>query len=337
MEPPSREDRDLPAEAPAVKRPPTTGEKPSMRRFALRTLQLLLTVVVTGFILSRIGVSVDEVRALDLDAWRPDWLLLLLSCVLLLASYLVSAGFWGWMVADLGGPRLSFVVSCRVYFISNLARYVPGKVWQLAGVGYLARREGVPISVATGSAILGHAMALGGAAVVGAGALFGGAERIRISGTLVLVSILAPLLLVTIPPLFRRAVQLGFRLLRQEAPEHLRVDAWFGIRWLALYVVNWAMYSIAFWVLVRSFHLGGSVFEVASAFSAAYLLGYVAIFAPAGLGVREASLIALLQPVHGSAVIGIAVIARLWTVAIEILVALGFLGESMRRKNRITS
>lgn len=314
--------------------PPRRRREGHLPRFVLRTLQLLITVIVTGFILSRIGVSLEEVRALDPAAWRPDWLLLLLSSLLLLAGYLVSAAFWGWMVADLGGPRLSFTVSCRVYFISNLARYVPGKIWQLAGLTWLAKREGIPVAVATGSAILGHGMALGGAAIIGAGALFGAGERLRIPGALILLGILIPLLLITIPPLFRRLVRLGFRLLRQEVPENLRVDAWFGIRWLALYVVNWAMYSIAFWILVRSFHLGGNVFDVASAFSAAYLLGYVAIFAPAGLGIREASLIALLQPVHGVAVVGVAVIARLWTVVVELIIALGFLGESMRRTNR---
>ncbi|MEX0979699.1 MAG: lysylphosphatidylglycerol synthase transmembrane domain-containing protein [Gemmatimonadota bacterium] len=306
-----------------------------LRRIGLRIVQLLLTVAVTGFILAQLGVSLEEVRALDLEDWRPDWLLLLLSSLLLLAGYLVSAAFWGRMVAEMGGPRLSLRVSCRVYFISNLARYVPGKVWQLAGLSYLARREGVPVSVATGSAVLGHGMALGGAAIVGSLALFGGAERFRVPGAVALVGILGPLLLLTIPPLFRRLVRLGFRLLRQPAPEHLRIDPWFGIRWLALYVVNWAMYSIAFWVLVRSFHLGGNLPEVASAFSAAYLLGYVAVFAPAGIGVREATLVALLQPVHGVAIVGIAVIARLWTVVVELLVALGFLGEAMRESNRM--
>jgi len=54
-----------------------------------------------------------------------------------------------------------------------------------------------------------------------------------------------------------------------------------GLRWLFLYLVNWIVYSLAFWMMVVSFSSNVSLIPVAAAFPAAYVLGYLMIFAPA--------------------------------------------------------
>jgi uncharacterized membrane protein YbhN (UPF0104 family) len=96
------------------------------------------------------------------------------------------------------------------------------------------------------------------------------------------------------------------------------------LRWLALYTVNWIVYALAFWVFVLSFGRGGAMLEVAPAFAAAYVAGYLMIFAPAGVGVREGFLTVFLSPVfgHGSAA-ALAVLARLWTTSLEVVPAAG--------------
>jgi uncharacterized membrane protein YbhN (UPF0104 family) len=46
------------------------------------------------------------------------------------------------------------------------------------------------------------------------------------------------------------------------------------------------------------------------------------LFAPAGVGVREGALIALLTPYMGAAAAGVlAVVARIWTTAVELVPA----------------
>ena len=81
-------------------------------------------------------------------------------------------------------------------------------------------------------------------------------------------------------------------------------------------------YAFSFWVLARSLGLGGSIVPVASAFAAAYVLGYAMVFAPAGLGPREGFLIVFLTPHLGAPASGlIAVVARLWTTLVEIVPA----------------
>ena len=268
-----------------------------MCRTGIRLLQLLATVVVTLFIFRQVGVSVDGLRGLEGHVWRPDAIPFLGASAVLVLGYFGSALLWGRMVQELGGPSLGAFTSVRIYMVSNLGRYVPGKIWQIAGMALLARRMGVTPAVSAGAAILGQGVALAGASVVGALAFSGAEGQVRWLGLVLLVGVLAFLVITGVPVLFRRVVQIAYRLARQVPPADLLVNRSFGIRWLALYALNWAVYAGAFWGLARSLRLELTLIEAAPAFAAAYVLGYAALFAPAGVGVREGFLVALDVPI----------------------------------------
>lgn len=59
-----------------------------------------------------------------------------------------------------------------------------------------------------------------------------------------------------------------------------------------------------------------------TAFAAAYFAGYLAVFAPAGLGVRESSLVGLLTPILGAeASLILSALQRVWITATELVAA----------------
>ena len=297
-----------------------------MRAFGLRFIQVGLTAVVTWFIFDRVGVDLARLGTLNTGEWRPRPGLFLLSCVVLVLGYLMSASMWGRLVRDLGGPSLPLGTSVRVFMVANLGRYVPGKVWQIAGLAFLAKREGVQAGVATGAAILGQGIAIMAATLVGLGALFGANELWREIGWVGLMAgigvALAIIAAVVIPPLFRHVVAFWFRLTRTDPPDDGLGSGNAGLRWLALYVVNWGIYATAFWLLYLSFGEWRAFLQVGPAFAAAYVAGYIAVFAPAGAGIREGVLVVLLQPIMArEAAVVLAVIARLWTTAVELIPA----------------
>jgi hypothetical protein len=227
------------------------------------------------------------------------------------------------MVEGIGGPRLPLSVASEVYLVANLGRYLPGKLWQIAGLAALAKRRGVAPATAMGAAVLGQGIALVAASAVGMGALLQGPEGVRRWGVAGALALGAMLVVGVLPPVFRRIARLWFRLARQDPPASL--GSVHAIRWLALFAANWAFYAIAFWVLAASFGYRPPFVPVASAFAAAYVLGYVMIFAPAGVGVREGFLIAFLTPHLGAGPSGVlAVAARLWTTLVEIVPAGAF-------------
>ena len=295
-----------------------------MKRWAVLAGQLALTVLVTWAVVNRVGLGLDELATLGPGAWIPASPLLAIAASALLAvGYFFSAALWGRIVVDLGGPRLPAWDAVRLFMIANLGRYVPGKVWQIAGLAALARARGVAPVTATGAAILGQGVALAAATLVGLGALLGGNAAMRTLGVAGGLVVVTGLVLMSLPMVFDPVARLWFRMARQEPPEGLANVH--GLRWMALYVANWALYAFAFWLLVASFGYEVSMLPVASAFAAAYVVGYIAIFAPAGIGVREASLAALLAAHLGLGPAGaVAIIARVWTTLVEVLPAGAF-------------
>ena len=305
-----------------------------VRSRAQRTLGLLLRLVVTGlvtwFILKAVGVSLGELRDFDLATLEPHWGLLILSAGALLVGYLFSASLWGLMVRELGGPVLPTLAALRIFFTANLGRYLPGKVWQLAGLAYLAQREGVTAPTATAAALLGQLFSLAGATLVGLGVLlksdWGGALGggwsagigIALFGVLSFPAILRPLL--------RKLIRRG----KGVVPGPLWPGKGFGVRWLGLYALSWIFQGGAFWLLVRGLGMELDPILGVTIFPAAYLLGYLAIFAPAGIGIREGVLIFFLNPMLGAGGAVVAVVARLWTTLVELLPALLLAGGYLK-------
>ena len=309
--------------------PRDSGSRP--RRALVRTAQLGLTVLVTWFIVERLGPGLSELADAE-GLGPPRWGWLTASCLVLAGGYAASGWIWARMVRDLGGPGLSAGRAVRIYLVANLGRYVPGKLWQIAGLALLARRGGVSPAVATVAAVVGQAVGLAAATLIGALSVLRSDAGISavlmwsvLGGAAIVVSAL------TIPALFRPLMRLWLRMVAPHAPDGARVGTLQGLRWLTLYTLNWAAYALAFWLLVRGLSLEGDLFVVGPAFAAAYVFGYAALFAPAGLGVREASLIVLLAPTLGPAGAALAATAgRVWSTAVEVIPAGAFWLAGMR-------
>jgi hypothetical protein len=300
------------------------------------TIQLLVTVLVTWFILRAVGFNLDELRGFDVGGMDLRWGLLLLSCLMLLVAYLYSAGLWGLMVREIGGHEVGVIPSLRVFFTANLGRYLPGKLWQIAGLAYLAKGEGVPAGTATGAAVLGQAFSLAGATLVGAAVLLGIGQGPNLGGGWAALVVLALILAATSPSLLKALVPLWFRLAKSKVPGGFRPDHAFGLRWTGLYALGWMLQGLAFWVLARGIGVELPILVAASAYPAAYVTGYVALFAPAGAGIREGMLVVFLGPALGAGAAVLALVARLWTTLVELAPALPLASSYLRsgRKGR---
>ena len=281
---------------------------------------MVITVLVTWFIISRVGLDTAVLRELNTDLLIPNnFPLLGASSLLLMIGYAISAANWTYIVNDLGGPQIPKLDAIRLFMIANLGRYIPGKIWQIAGLAALAKDRGVAPGTAVGAAVLGQGIAL----VVAAGLGIGVYHTILPPGYFSLISIVligSVIVLATIPVSFKAGAKLWLRFMGSPAIETPSPTS--GLRWLLLYFVNWIVYALAFWMMVASFDSDISLIPVAAAFPAAYVLGYLMIFAPAGLGVREGFLIVFLSPHLGVGPSGvIAVVARLWTTLTEVVPA----------------
>ncbi|MEP6692853.1 MAG: hypothetical protein ABJD07_16970, partial [Gemmatimonadaceae bacterium] len=83
---------------------------------------------------------------------RPDWTGIGAGSLLVLGAYAILVQTWRLMLAAWNAP-LSPREATVVWFVSNLAKYVPGGIWQITALGAMAQRRGVSTVAAAGSSL----------------------------------------------------------------------------------------------------------------------------------------------------------------------------------------
>jgi glycosyltransferase 2 family protein len=238
--------------------------------------------------------------------------------------------------------RLSWFRAVRIFFVSNLARYVPGAVWQFAGLAAMAAAAGASPVAATLAVLLQQLVLLTTGFVLilsGAPHFLGAWTRTLDSVSQLLLAALLTGALIwlgprALPVVRRWAERVVKRPVPLPSPPH---------RGFALYVVRaalgWVAYGVAFWLFSRALFgdAAPSAWLAATAYVASYLAGLLAIFAPAGIGVREGALVLSLQPAIGAErAFVLAVASRVWLVALEIIDAIVVVGIDWAR-SRLTA
>jgi glycosyltransferase 2 family protein len=218
--------------------------------------------------------------------WRVSWLALLGAALLFsLPPVLGATAFW---VLLRGLVPAGFGPTIRLWMRSFVARFVPGGVVTLAVRLDGCRRLGAsPRQVVSATAYELLAAAFGGAAAaVVAFGLQGDRPPVLALGVvlgLVGATLAAPRLK-------------GLRVLRRLDPVPKRRLACAGL----LTTASWLPAGAAAWVLTDGLASSSAdVRFVTGAYALAWLVGFVVVFAPSGLGVREATLAALLAPRFG--------------------------------------
>lgn len=294
-------------------------------RWLLRAAQLVLAGLITWGLYRMVGVDLGRLNAREFARWRPAVAPLAASTGLLLAVFLAHALLWRRIVGDVLGRAPSITAAMRVYFVSALGRYIPGKLWQLTGLALLARRAGIPAVPATAAALIGQIgfLTTGGLFLTlllpgwaGPGpALAAALVMVVLAGTMLWLATghgaRTRAALVRRFPLLESAVNVLARIRPREA-----------LLWVIGYGITWVMLGLAFSLFVIAFAPGasGSTRHLAGTVAAAYLGGYVAVFAPAGVGVREGVMAVLLaQVVPAPAAFLVSVASRLWFTVAELL------------------
>lgn len=224
------------------------------------------------------------------------------------------------------GYRLNFRAGLRPFFYSLLGRYVPGRVAVALGKIYLYERRGVK-RLAAGLAVAyenvfaaagGVAAALAASAAFLTGAFSWTALALAAAAALALVILFQPAALRRLMAWPLKRMRLG----------ELRADTLVGRGGSLAFALAYAGYCVLLGVFFALFagtfvplEVGVAV-RVGAAYVAAAVLGYVAVFAPSGLGVREGLLVILLQrymPAGDAAFLAVA--SRLFAAAAEVTLA----------------
>lgn len=254
-------------------------------------LQLALLAGVTVVVGRQLAVHWSEFRATPL-VLNPDPVWLIVSTLLVGLTYAVQVQSWRGLLAGWAQP-LSYRNAAGIWFLANLGRYIPGKVWSVAGLVVLAERRGVAPWAGTASAVAVQALGIGTAAALVALATPGAESSIRLvlagavaTGT---VGVLAW-------PAFVERVRRLHPMLAQLRP----LPVWVLSLSAALTMLSWGLYGLVFWSLGKGLGLPPlSLTTATGVFALGYVVGLLALFAPGGAVVREGIFAALLAPTLG--------------------------------------
>ena len=291
---------------------------------AIRWCGTIFIFLLLGWVVSRVFKGYD---ALPEGAVSIQFGGLLQSSMILAFAYLLRA--WVWCdIARAFGAEVRRRDGMRLYLASQAGRYLPGKVWIVAGAGVLGERYKIPgrismtatlVSVLLNQSV-GLLVALGALGMIG----FDPATEFQYPifvGLMLLFSsfMMSPLFPRLLKELARRT---GRTLTFPERP----FSPWSALRIVNTFFGVWLLFGWGFLLLLRAtfqFPIDLNVLEASSVLAAACIAGFLVLLAPSGLGVREAVLAILLTPVLGAAGAAIASgITRLWMTIVELLVLL---------------
>jgi uncharacterized membrane protein YbhN (UPF0104 family) len=205
------------------------------------------------------------------------------------------------------------------FYTAQLGKYIPGAIWQAVGQVGLARGPGIPAARAL-TAFFAHAatQAAAGATVAALLSLVG--TEVPLLLRLLSLTGLVLLFLLRRASMVR-AIRLVGRLTRRAEVHEGLVPSQRGI----LCSYGWALVAItasgsAFAILASSVHAAGSAMSAIPAYAFAWTIGFLAIPFPAGVGIREAVLIATLgRGVEVAPVIAASLAHRLVTMLAELV------------------
>lgn len=251
--------------------------------------------------------------------WHVDWVLLGVSVVGLVAVLAWGVVVWSLVLRRFEHPPVRLGTLQRIWFLSNLARYIPGSVFQFVTAAQLSRAAGLAAGVLLTSLLVHTALSLLAAVVVSAWTLPAALFPALPPAVVGIVATLAAVLMVN-PRVLNGLFALAGRLAKREL---IRWNgSWaYGLGLLVAASFSWAMYGVAYHLFVRALApVNASALPVLTGVNA---LSFVAGFLtplPGGIGPREAAMTALLHPVLPAGVAGvISVAARLWNVAGEVI------------------
>jgi len=301
---------------------------------------------ILAFFLARVLASSWDEIGRSTAALRPSWPGLLAASACVIGGYAVLIAAWRLLLSAWQSP-LGVVAATRIWFVSSLGKYVPGKVWSIGAMAMLARDAGASPLAATGSAIIMQVvnLAAGFAVVAAAGA---GSRELLIAYPVLSAAAWVALVATGIglafgPALLTWAVGTAARLIRRPVPALPHLSRTTLLLVFGANTVAWIAYGVGFglfWTALLG--RGGGVSMAALAvYTASYLLGFLALVAPGGLGVRESILIGLLVSLRLASPADAALLAaasRIQLTVLEILPGLILLpGASLRRRSSVTT
>ena len=296
------------------------------------TLNIAGAAIVVYFLSRAVSDSWGVLRTTLAD---PPWLPLIGCFVAAFVAMLWIGYVWVLLLRRHRGVIASHL-GLGVYFAGESTKYLPGAFWPVLGRGELARRFGVERTSAYPSVLYSLVLnfVLAGMVASACAAPFALSESQPLSGAALVVLLLPFGLLALRPAFIRLLIDLVERFTKISIG--LEPLPWrSAVFYVVLYLPAWVLIGVSAFLASETIGASPPLGVLLFGTYVAWVAGFLAVFAPTGLGVREAAFVAIVGPSIGGDVAGaIAVLSRVaFVFADAIGAAAGFaiVGARARR------
>lgn len=299
---------------------PTTRPRRSLRKVLTTVLKWLIILVAVIFLTREVVSQWGEVK--DVLAVMPVWSVVV-SVALAMAAVAASGEQQRLLLRSLGhdiARREWFAV----FFAAQLGKYVPGTAWAYVSQMELSRAKGVRRASSVIVMLLGAGMTVLASFAVGLVAVpypTVGWLPVWLRALAGALGIVGLVVLSARPAVFAWAVR--------HLPARARVDTttldgarhlWAPTAWTLLATVLYGFHVLVLATVTTPGDASEMIWRTLGGFATAWVVGFLAIIVPAGVGVREIILVAFLAPVTGAAAaLTVTVLSRFLIIIAEAL------------------
>ena len=249
---------------------------------------------------------------------------LVLSVLIQIVFWLLAGDIWRHIVAVTAGARLTILGSLAQLFTMSLGKYLPGKVWGMLARGILMRHQGISTDSVVIATFFEQFLMLQASLVLSL-LLF----AFLFYGPLSWLAVFAAIGVVVFGP----------RLRIFAIAAYVKISAWLGrgaicvnkitmgqndqrallLKFIFLWILNGLVLASLYFTFFESSYSSRLLATLIFANTVGITVGFLAIFAPGGIGVREGITSAILvnQMPLADAVL-LSLLYRLWVVVVEL-------------------
>lgn len=280
-----------------------------------RILQALLIAVIFYFLARNLYINWNEILEYN---WNVNYYFLVFSLVLsIVGAFLIALG-WNLILRVLGG-RLTYKKALKIFFITDLAKYIPGKVWTMVGKVYLCKKEGIPVARTSASVVIQPLIQVVSGLLIFLLSLPFWTRTSDFVNNLYFFFPLIPLGLVLLhPAIMTKLLNFALTKLKQK-PIELRIKYRDVLLILLLWCGLWILAGVTYYSLIIAVH-PFPISRLPVTMGIFAIAGISQFLTPSGIGVLEGMLTLLLSlyfPVPVA--ILIALLARVWKTVTELL------------------
>ncbi len=258
----------------------------------LRTLQVVFVFLLLFYVVSPLWKSASAFK----DTFMTLKPLSLVAGIIILSLVIICYPFlWKFILGSLGyGIKSRTAVISWIY--SNIGKYMPGKVWQFIGRTALTKKVKPEITLFT--VFLEVAISFS-AAVMVFFLRFMVVKNMPILWLVYAAFLFLILLLVQHPKVVSFVLRIFAKLRRQEfCVSSMKLSIKNSIMLFFAYFVLWVFTGFSFWIMIQGSKINVGLLDAVTTYPISWILGYLFLIAPAGLGVREGVLMSLLKGIY---------------------------------------